>query len=172
MCEANVIHPPCFCNCQWNSVLKKYHQHCGRSINIITKSSTCEYCHHMQKQKKSFLIAHIVTGNLRKALQNICWWIKKVQELSLNMPSSITLLWKECLLLQSSSTTKTRLILRNAKSSSQLLQLFQCECYSLDRNGGFIPVGSELFRGKGRVEHVFVSGIASEKRERRLVFTS
>lgn len=33
--------------------------------------------------------------------------------------------------------------------------------------GIFIPVGSELFRGEGRVEHVFVSGIASEKKRER-----
>lgn len=32
--------------------------------------------------------------------------------------------------------------------------------------GIFIPVGSEPFREEGRAEHVFVSGIASEKRLR------
>lgn len=31
----------------------------------------------------------------------------------------------------------------------------------------FIPVGSEPFRGEGRAEHVFVSGIASEKKAER-----
>lgn len=39
--------------------------------------------------------------------------------------------------------------------------------FRVEMGGFFIPVGSEPFREEGRAEHVFVSGIASDKKRLR-----